>query len=184
MAMGASTMPAKPGCPAHSAAPAARRHRYASSVLVSAAPESVFARLDDQTRLAAHMQQSSAMMGGGSMTYAFDEGRGQAVGSHIRMTGAAFGLRLEVDEVVTERTPPTRKVWRTTGAPRLLVISGYEMGFALAPEGLRTRLEVWIDYDISPRPLGRLLAAALSALYARWCVRRMLGETAAAFASS
>jgi hypothetical protein len=171
----------EPSSPAHSAAPVARRHRYASSALVSAAPEAVFARLDDQTRLAAHMQRSSAMMGGGRMAYAFDECRGQAVGSHIHMTGAVFGLRLEVDEVVTERTPPTRKVWRTTGAPRLLVISSYEMGFALSPEAQRTRLEVWIDYDISPRPLGCLLATWLSALYARWCIRRMVGDAVAAF---
>jgi hypothetical protein len=121
--MGATTMTAiQPSRPAASGAAEARR-RYASSAVVRATPEAVFARLDDQTRLAAHMQTSSAMMGGGSMAYAFDEGRGQAVGSHIRMTGSAFGLHLDVDEVVTERTPPTRKVWSTTGTPRLLVIS-------------------------------------------------------------
>jgi hypothetical protein len=127
------------------------------------------------------MQTSSAMMGGGSMAYEFDEGRGQTVGSHIRMTGSAFGLRLDVDEVVTERAPPTRKVWRTTGTPRLLVISAYEMGFAIAPDAQGTRLEVWIDYDVANRPLGRLLASLLSAAYARWCVRRMVGDAVTAF---
>jgi hypothetical protein len=144
----------------------------------------VFAQLDDQTRLAAHMQKSSAMMGGGSMAYEFDEGRGQAVGSHIRMTGAAFGLRLEVDEVVTERTPPARKDWRTTGEPRLLVISAYEMGFALAPASQGSRLEVWIDYVVARRPLWRWLAALLAAAYARWCVRRMVLDAVKAFPTS
>src|SRR3990167_6963246 len=81
----------------------------------------------------------SAMMGGGRMTYAFDAQRGQAVGSHIRMGGEAFGLRLFVDEVVTVRDPPRRKVWRTTGEPRLIIIGAYEMGFEIAEEDPRSR---------------------------------------------
>lgn len=75
---------------------------FETVVEVAATPEQVFARLDEQTRLAAHMERPSAMMGGGRMTYDFDAGRGQVVGSHIRMGGSAFGLSLAVDEVVTE----------------------------------------------------------------------------------
>lgn len=97
-------------------------------VHVAASPEEVFARLDDQTRLAEHMGQPSAMMGGGRMTYEFDRGRGQAVGSHIKMGGSAFGISLYVDEVVTERSPPGRKVWKTTEPTRLIIIDTYEMG--------------------------------------------------------
>src|SRR6185312_751900 len=43
------------------------------------------------------------LIGVGSMAYAFDDARGQAIGSRIAMTGSAYGLRLEVGEVVTER---------------------------------------------------------------------------------
>lgn len=41
------------------------RHRQAS-VQVAATPERLFAHLDDQTRLAAHMARPSMMMGGGA----------------------------------------------------------------------------------------------------------------------
>ena len=74
------------------------RHLQASAKIAASA-EQVFARLDDQTRLAEHMGQPSIMMGGARMTYQFDDGKGQIVGSHIRMGGAAFGLKLDLDEM-------------------------------------------------------------------------------------
>jgi len=154
--------------------------RYEASAHVVATPAALFDRLDDQARLADHMAKPSAMMGGGKMTYAFDEGGGRTVGSHIRMRGSAFGLEVFVDEVVTERAPPRRKVWRTTGTPKLVVIDGYEMGFEIAPDGEGSRLTVWIDYRLSKGLLGALIGPALGVMYARWCVDRMVGDAAAA----
>ena len=75
-------------------------HREASAA-VMATPEQVFTHLDDHTRLSAHMSRPSLMMGGGRMTYEFDEDRGQAVGSTIRMAGRAFGIPLALEEAVT-----------------------------------------------------------------------------------
>lgn len=148
-----------------------------------APPRSVFERLDDQTRLAAHMGRPSAMMGGGRMTYEFDALRGQAVGSHIRMGGEAFGLKLFVDEVVTIRDPPRRKVWRTTGAPKLLIIGGYEMGFEITDDAAGSRLRVWIDYALPAGGWAKRLPA-LADVYARWCVRRMVSDAVQHFASA
>lgn len=155
------------------------RHRQAS-VQVAATPERLFAHLDDQTRLAAHMARPSMMMGGGRMTYDFDERRGQAVGSHIRMGGRAFGLELFVDEVVTERIPPRRKVWRTVGRPRLIIIGDYEMGFEATPAPDGCALRVWIDYELAPAGPGRLVPALADA-YARWCVERMASDARRTF---
>ena len=146
--------------------------RLARTVAVANIPEAVFAHLDDQTRLAEHMEKPSAMMGGGRMTYRFDAGRGQAVGSHIQMGGSAFGVTMSVDEVVTERTPPSHKVWRTEGPVRLLIIGRYAMGFDIAPSPEGSQLTVWIDYDLPRGPFG-WLALPLAAFYARWCVGRM-----------
>ena len=70
-----------------------KRHKEASAH-VAAEPHKVFALLDDQAKLAEHMGKPSLMMGGGKMTYELDEQKGQAVGSHIRMGGSAFGLQL------------------------------------------------------------------------------------------
>jgi hypothetical protein len=143
------------------------------TVHIEAAPADVFALLDDQTRLAEHMQRPSAMMGGGRMRYEFDAERGQAVGSHIKMAGKALGVPLFVDEVVVERTPPSRKAWRTAGVPRLLIIGPYVMGFQISPDHTGSKLRVWIDYQLPAGRLSHLLGRALAPGYARWCVERM-----------
>jgi hypothetical protein len=165
--------------PAHSPPPPFARHAEATA-LIPASPPSIFQRLDDQERLAEHMDKPSLMLGGGRMTYTFDEGCGRTIGSHIRMGGQAFGVEVAVDEVVTERAPPRRKVWRTVGAPRLLIIGGYEMGFEIGRVSGGSRLRVWIDYDLAARGPGRW-APGLAAMYARWCVDRMVADASAAF---
>ncbi|HEY0834247.1 MAG TPA: SRPBCC family protein [Azospirillum sp.] len=144
-----------------------------ASAEIAATPEQLFAHLDDHERLAAHMEKRSAMMMGGHMTYAFDDTGGRAVGSVIRMGGSVLGVTLEVEEVVTERIPPRRKVWETVGRPRLLIIGAYRMGFDIEPKGGGSTVRVFIDYrhptSLAGRVLGRLFARA----YARWCVERM-----------
>ena len=155
-----------------------KRHLEASAHL-AAEPHKVFALLDDQTRLAKHMSKRSLMMGGGKMTYSLDEQKGQAVGSHIHMGGSAFGLQLFLDEVVSERIPPRRKVWQTVGRPRLVIIGAYEMGFELRAFGEGSALRVWIDYDL-PTGLGRFVPA-FGAAYARWCVKQMARDALRAF---
>ena len=153
-------------------------HRHEEVVLnVSAPPAAVFAHLDDFERLGRHMGESSMMMGGGRMVYGFDQGRGQAVGSRLAMTGSAFGLRLSLQEEVVERDPPRRKVWRTLGRPHLLVIGHYELGFELFAAGGGSRLRVWINYELPP---GGALLAPLARLYARWCLNRMASEASLA----
>lgn len=79
---------------------------------VLASSEQVFGLVDDHARLSAHMSQPSWRMGGARMETTVDEGQGQRIGSHIRMSARVLGLRLSLDEVITEREPPTRKVWR------------------------------------------------------------------------
>jgi hypothetical protein len=167
-----------PHRPGKSAARRAFPRRHEGVTYIAAAPAAVFDRLDDQERLAGHMRKPSAMMGGGRMTYEFDEGRGRRTGSHIRMGGSAFGISLFVDEVVTCREPPFRKAWRTTGFPRLLIIGQYEMGFECQPDGAGTHLRVWIDYGLPDSFGGKLLGIALAFFYARWCVSRMLEDAA------
>ena len=116
------------------------------------------------------------------MTTELDEGRGRQVGSRIRLAGRVFGVELSVEEIVTERSPPLRKVWETIGTPRLLVIGHYRMGFELAAQGSSSMLRVFIDYALPQRApvwwLGRLLGRQ----YARWCTQRMVEDAAKHFA--
>ena len=159
----------------------AHTHHQAANVVVNAAAEAVFDHLDDQSRLGGHMEKPSAMMMGGRMAYEFDAGKGRAVGSMIKMRGSLLGLNLFVTEVVTERTPPVRKIWETQGRPHLLVIDSYRMGFEITPMSERCRLHIFIDYTLPATWLGRLFGAIFAPLYARWCVSRMAKDATKAF---
>ena len=158
----------------------ARRHREASA-FIAGSPERVFAFIDDHSRLSSHMSQSSWMMGGGEMRVELDERKGQAVGSHIRIVGTAFGLHLFLDEIVTRRDPPTHKQLETVGNPRLLVIGSYAMGVEISADGTGSHLRVFIDYDLPRGPLTRWLGVCFAGLYARWCVTQMLEEASRRF---
>ena len=123
------------------------------------------------------------MMMGLTMQTELDEGRGQAVGSHIRMSGRILGVDLFLDEVVLQREPPRYKVWETVGVPRLLVINSYRLGFDIASLPQAVTLRVFIGYNL-PSAFGRrLLGRVLGPAYAKWCVRRMLDGAAARFAA-
>ena len=147
------------------------RH-FQTRVHVVASPEALFAELDDQERLSAHMMKSSAMMAGGTMRFEFDEQRGRTVGSRMRLLGTVAGIPLEVTQTVTERDPPLRKVWETVGKPRLLVIGPYQLGFEIRPQDEGSELRVFIDYD-DPWGALRFAGRLLGGFYARWCVNSM-----------
>jgi hypothetical protein len=143
-----------------------------SSATIPAAADRVFAYLDDHRQFSAHMGESSWMMAGTTMQTELDAAGGRSVGSHVRMRGQVLGLNLELDEVITERDPPLRKVWETVGEPSLLVIGAYRMGVDLRPELDSTVLTVFIEYWLPHR--ATVLGVIFGSLYAKWCVNQML----------
>jgi len=152
-----------------------------SEVLLPVEPERLFTHLDDHRRLSSHMEKPSLMTAGASMRIDTDAGHGQSVGSVIRMSGRVLGVRLGLEEVVTEHAPPQRKVWETVGEPTLLVIGAYRMGFSIEPFTGGSRLVVFIDYARPGRGLARLLGGLVGRYYAAWCTRRMAEDARAAF---
>jgi hypothetical protein len=153
----------------------------ADLALVQADAGRLFSYLDDHARLSSHMGKRSWMMGGGRMQLHFDADRGQAIGSSLELSGRAFGIAVALREIVTERVPPTRKVWETAGEPRLLVIGAYRMGFEITAQGDTSLLRVFIEYALPSRGLARWLGRALGPGYARWCTRRMVGDAVVHF---
>ena len=91
-------------------------------------------------------------------------------------------MPLGVDEVVTERVPPSHKTWETRGDPRLLVIGACRMGFTISPHGARSRLAVFIDYQLPPCGLAYWLGQIFQGSYSAWCTRRMTADAKAATA--
>lgn len=162
--------------------PNALTHHDQTVADIPASADRVFALIDNHKQLAAHMSKPSWRMGGGRMETVLDDGAGQRIGSHIRMTARVFGLRLGLDEVVTERQPPVRKVWETVGTPRLLVIGAYRMGFEIASHGNRSILRVFIDYGWPAAWPGRWLGWMFAGYYARWCTKSMVRDAVRQFA--
>lgn len=158
-------------------------HHCETTVIVKASREETFALLDDHTRLSAHMSKRSWMMAGSRMSIDMDDAQGRSIGSRIRLSGRILGLRLSVDEVVAERNPPLRKVWRTTAPPRLLIIGSYQMGFNIEPQADISRLLVFIDYALPEGLITRWLGRVVGGLYAQWCTNRMAKDAAAHFAA-
>src|SRR3990167_5569759 len=94
---------------------------YEDSVFIPAFPKELFAYADNHKNFSSHMNKSSWMMGGGSMNTQADSKKFQEIGSHIKMWGTVFGIKLYLDEVVTHYDPPYRKQWQTVGDLNLLV---------------------------------------------------------------
>ncbi len=159
----------------------ANRH-YEDSAVINASAKNLFAYIDDQSRFSSHMVKSSLMMGGGRMDVRTDSGHGKRIGSHIRLSGKAFGISLFLDEVVTQYDPPHRKVWQTSKTPKLLVIGQYKMGLEINSKGGKSRLKMFIDYELPQSWRTRWLGYLFSGLYARWCVRQMLQDACKYFA--
>lgn len=149
---------------------------HASSGFVQSPMDQVFAHLDDHTRLSSHMSERSWRTGGGRMQTEIDEGRGQTVGSRIRLSGRVFGVELSVEEIVVERDPPRLKVWETTGVPKLLVIGHYRMGFELSAQGKGSMLRVFIEYALPEHAPARWLGPLFGRYYASWCTQKMVDD--------
>lgn len=148
-------------------------YHFENIVEVSAVADVVFSHLDDHSRLSAHMSKSSWMMAGSRMAIDLDASEGRAVGAMIRLRGQVLGIPLFVEEVVTERNPPSRKVWETRGRPQLLVIGTYRMGYEITPKLQASRLRVFIDYALPDGPISRWTGRLFGNFYARWCTQRM-----------
>lgn len=155
--------------------------RYQEEKLINATAQDVFSYVDDHNRFSSHMSQPSWRMGGGSMQVTVDEGRGQKVDSHIHLQGKAFGIVINLDEVVTQYEPPFVKTWETVSEPKLIVVGQYQMGVEIQPKGESSLLNVFVEYD--PPKTQVWLGKLFGRMYAKWCVRQMLKNTYTYFQS-
>ena len=155
-----------------------------STALANASVDRVFAYLDDPKALSAHMGESSMMMAGSRMLIDVDAGGGRVVGSKIRMQGRMMGIPLSLEEVITERQVPSRKLWETIGTPNLVVMAHYRMGFELTPTGDSSMVRVFIEYSLPTTAPGSWLGRLLGGVYARWCTKQMVDDAARQFDST
>lgn len=149
------------------------RH-YEESVFVPASPQDIFSYADNFHNFSSHMNKSSWMMGGGKMETKTDDGKGQRIGSHVRMGGKVFGVSLSLDEAITIHEPPIYKEWQTVEKINLLVIDHYKLGFKIKAEKDGSKMTVFIDYNLPQSAKTWLLGLFLGDMYAKWCVQQMI----------
>jgi hypothetical protein len=154
---------------------------FESDVELDAPANVVFSHMDDHSRLSAHMSKSSWMMPRSRMAIELDASQGHTIGARIRLSGRVLGIPLCVEEVVTEGDPPLRKVWETTGRPRLLVIGSDRMGYEITLKAQSSHLRVFIDYALPDGPISHQLGRFFGNVYARWCTQRMADDAALHF---
>jgi hypothetical protein len=71
-----------------------------------------------------------------------------------------------------------KKVWRTIGEPRLLIIASDEMRVAVEPQPpASSRLTISIVYELPRSGFWRIVGLVLARSYSRWCLRRMCRDT-------
>ena len=116
------------------------------------------------------------MMMGSRMSIDVDADGGSAIGSKVRMQGSMIGIPLSLEEVITERRAPYKKVWETIGTPKLQAMAHYRMGFEISPEGDSSLLRVLIDYSLPSTAPGSWLGRLLGGVDALWCINRMADD--------
>jgi hypothetical protein len=126
------------------------------------------------------MEESSWMMAGSSMNMELDSKQGREVGAEIVLKGSMMGVPLYIREYVTERKPPTRKAWETSGPQKLVILDQYRMGFEITGANPST-LTVFIDYSLPASGLKRVLGKMLGKIYAKWCAEQMANDAAKHF---
>lgn len=124
------------------------------------------------------------MMLGSRMSIEVDANGGRAIGSRIRMHGSMLGISIALEEVITERQAPHRKVWRTIGTSKLLIMAHYRMGFEVTPRGESSLLHVFIDYSLPTSVPGSWLGRLFGSVYAHWCTNRMVDDAVKHFEST
>lgn len=147
---------------------------FEKNTSINASPNEIFEFVDNHSNFSVHMSKSSWMMAGGKMDIQTDEGKGQKVGSHIRLKGKVLGINLFLDEVITKHEPPFRKAWQTVGDINLLVIGHYKMGLGISPENSHSKFEVYIDYELPKSLRTKWIGYLFGGMYARWCVNQMI----------
>jgi Polyketide cyclase / dehydrase and lipid transport len=104
------------------------------TVEIRAPAEIVFSHIDDIRNLGWHMtKQSSVALMGSRLRLKMLSEQATGLGATYRYSGMMLGLSIDFSESVTKYVPPRKKVWRTIGDPRLVIIASYEMRVAVEP---------------------------------------------------
>ena len=138
-----------------------------ATVAIERTAASVFAVIDDIRNVGFHMTQRSSMaMLGSKLKLEVLSPQPTGFGATYRYSGKFRGLTLDFTESVIKYLPNREKVWRTTGTPRLLIMSSYEMRLAVEPlSPSSSRLMISIAYELPVAWFWRCVGILLAGWY-------------------
>lgn len=150
------------------------------STIINASPEKVFKHVDDIHCTGMHMSKSSMTMIGSKLNLEILSKNPTGLGATYRWYGKVMGLTMDFSEIVTKWIVNKERIWATIGSPKLIIMSGYEMSFALEPIGDKSKLTFVISYDL-PKPLfWNIIGLLLADWYSKWCLKNMCQDAKAA----
>lgn len=147
---------------------------YEDSVFIPAPAQEVFSYVDDHSNYYSHVIKFSRIVGG-RMDLQMDEGHGQSVGSHIRLSGKVLGKPLSLEEAITKGEPPHINTWETVGIPKFLIVGQYQYNVQIEPQRNGSMLRVSF-YSDPPKESG-WLRRWFSRVYTKLCGREMVEVT-------
>lgn len=150
------------------------RHKTA---IIQAAPEIVFAQMDDFSKTGMHMSESSMMMMGSKLKLEQLSPNSSGLGAKYRWYGKMMGMTIDFEEKVTKWEPPKLKEWETIGEAQIIIMRWYRMGFKITPAENGTIVSMSITYEPPKAWFFRLLSFLFGPLYCNWCLNNMLNDT-------
>lgn len=150
------------------------RHKTTS---IQAAPEKVFAQMDDFSKTGMHMSENSMMMMGSKLKLDQLSLNSSGLGAKYRWYGKMMGMTIDFEEKVTKWDPPKLKEWETLDDAQIIIMRWYCMGFKITPSENGTIVSMSISYEPPKAWFFRLLSFLLGPSYCRWCLNNMLNDT-------
>jgi len=146
------------------------------NIFINAAPDKVFAMIDDLGVTGMHMTKSSAMMMGSKLHLEYLTTNHTGLGSKYRWTGTMMGMKMDFTVEVTMWIEGVEKVWETIGETKMIIYSWYRMHLLVKPTTDGSEAELSITYEKPKDWFAKILSFLLADWYCNWCLKNMLND--------
>ena len=147
------------------------------NIFINAAPDKVFAMIDDLGVTGMHMTKSSAMMMGSKLNLEYLTTNHVGLGSRYRWKGTMMGMKMDFTVEVTKWIEGVEKTWETIGEAKMIIYSWYRMHLLVKPLTGGSEAELSITYEKPNGWFARIISFIFADWYCNWCLKNMLVDT-------
>ena len=146
-------------------------------IFINAAPDKVFAMIDDLGVTGMHMTKSSTMMMGNKLSLEYLTNNHTGLGSRYRWKGTMMGMKMDLTVEVTKWIEGVEKTWETIGEAKMIIYSWYRMHLLVKPLTGGSEAELSITYEKPNGWFARIISFFFADWYCNWCLKNMLVDT-------